>query len=169
VNALNSITLHFEVAMNRRWTTVGTLALLLLASQLLAIRNTPAQDAPKAGKEEKKYRFVSLMIAGKELGKEDLKGMVLVLKGDHGTLLKDDKEILTATSKIDRAKKPWTMDIEITSGDEKGKTMKCILEVKDGRMRVCVGKEGGPRPTEFSSTEENGQILEVLEEIKGKD
>jgi uncharacterized protein (TIGR03067 family) len=152
--------------MNTRWTTAGTLALLLLASQVLVNRDVAAQDAPKAEK-AKKYRFVSLTIAGKELGKDDLKGMVLVIKGDHGTVVKDGKEVLTATSKIDMAKKPWTIDLEITSGEEKGKTLKGIMEMKDGTMRVCF-KEAD-RPTEFSSTEQNGQILEVLEEIKGKE
>jgi hypothetical protein len=66
-------------------------------------------------------------------------------------------------------KKPWTIDLEITKGEGKGKTLKGIMEVKDGLMHVCMGKEDGPRPKEFSSTEENGNILEVLEEIKGKE
>ena len=155
--------------MTTRWTTVGTLALLLLASHLIATRDVAAEDAPKAGKEEKKYRFVSLTVAGKKLPKDELKAMVLVIKGDHGTVFKDGKEMMRATSKVDTDKKPWTIDLKITSGEEKGKTLKGIMEMKDGRMRVCMGKEGGPRPTEFSSTEENGQILEVLQEIKGKE
>ena len=154
--------------MKTCWTTVGTLALMLLASQLVAHRGLAAKDAAKTGKEEKKFRFVSLTIAGKPLEKDDLKDMILVIKGDLGTVFKDGKEVVTATSKIDKGQKPWTIDLTMTSGEKKDITMKGILEMKDSRMRVCMAKEGGPRPTEFSSTEENGQILEVLEEIKGK-
>jgi uncharacterized protein (TIGR03067 family) len=155
--------------MKTRWTTAGTVTLLLLASLFVANTGVAAKDAPKAGKEEKKYRFVALTIAGKKLPRDELKDMVLVIKGDHGTVFKDGKEMMRAISKVDTDKKPWTIDLKITSGEEKGKTLQGIMEMKDGRMRVCMGKEGGPRPTQFSSTEENGQILEVLEEIKGKD
>jgi uncharacterized protein (TIGR03067 family) len=156
--------------MTTRWTTVGTLALALLVSGLLANREATAKDAKKdVEAKEMKFRYVSLTIAGKETPKEDLKGLVLVVKGDLGTVYKDGKKLMSAKAKIDMDKKPWTIDLTETEGKDKGKTMMGIMDMKDGQMRVCMGKEGGARPTEFTSTAENGQILEVLEELKGKE
>ena len=148
--------------MKMRWLVVGILAVLVVVGQLQARKEKPAKEKPKV----MKCKFLSIKVAGKDLPKEDLAGMTLTVTGDEGVVKKGDKVIAKATSKVDMDKKPWTIDLKMTEGNDKGKTFKGIMKVKDGKITVCLGKAGGDRPKEFSSTEDNGHILEVLEEVK---
>jgi uncharacterized protein (TIGR03067 family) len=148
--------------MKMRWMVVGTLAVLVVAGQLLARKEKPKQEAPKV----MKFKFISFKNAGKETPKKDLEDMTLTVTGDKGVVKKGDKVVASATSKVDMTKKPWTIDLKMTSGEEKGKTLLGIMKMKDGTMTICFAKPGADRPTEFSSTKDNEHILEVLEEVK---
>jgi uncharacterized protein (TIGR03067 family) len=148
--------------MKERWMVVGTLALLVVAGQLLADNEKQGKDAPKTTK----YKYLSATNAGEEIPKKELEDWILTTDGAKGVLKKGDKVLVAANYKIDRTKTPWTIDLTITEGEDKGKVVKGILEVKDGTMRGCFGKPGKDRPTEFSSTKENGYFLEVLQEVK---
>jgi uncharacterized protein (TIGR03067 family) len=105
-------------------------------------------------------------VDGKKTPKKDLEDMVLIVKGNKGTIKKGEKVISEATAKMDQSKDPWTIDIKITKGKEKGKTFKGIMKAKDGKLTVCWGAPGKDRPTEFKSKKGSGNILEVYEEIK---
>jgi uncharacterized protein (TIGR03067 family) len=148
--------------MKMRWLVVGTVALLVVAGPLSARKEKPTKEAPK----EMKFAYVSLKVAGKDMPKKDLEGMVLTITGNKGVVKKGDKVLGEAMSKVDKSKKPWTIDLKMTSGKEKDKTYLGIMKMEAGTMTVCMAKEGGERPTEFSSTKDNGQILEVLKEVK---
>jgi uncharacterized protein (TIGR03067 family) len=149
--------------MKTRCLVVGTVALLVLAGQLLS----PAQGQDKEAPKVMKFKFTSLTEAGKKVPKKELAGMVLTVTGNKGVVTKGGKVLFSGTSKMDTDKKPWTIDLKLTGGKDNGKTIKGIMEVKeDGGMRVCFSKPGGKRPTEFSSTAENEQLLEVLEPLK---
>jgi uncharacterized protein (TIGR03067 family) len=147
--------------MKERWMVVGALALLVVAGQLLA-DDKQEKDTPKPTK----YKYLSATNAGEEVPREELKDWVLTITGDKGVLKKGDKVLVAVTFKTDMTKTPWTIDMDITEGEDKGKTVKDFLEIKDGKMRGCFGKAGKDRPTEFSSTKENGHFLEMLEEVK---
>jgi uncharacterized protein (TIGR03067 family) len=141
----------------------GTLALLVLIGQL------QAKEVKKEKPEEKamKFTYVSVVVDGKEMPKEELEGMVLIVKGNKGVVKKGKKILFAGTSKMDMTKTPWTIDVTHTSGKDKGKTMKGIMEMnKDGTMRVCWAPLGKDRPKEFSSKKGSGNILEVVKEVK---
>src|SRR5437016_7850611 len=113
-----------EAAMKARWMVVGTLALLVVAGQLLADKEKPEKDTPK----EMKFKYVSLTVAGEEIPKKALEDMTLTVTGNKGVVKKGDTVLVTATSKMDMTKKPWTIDLEITAGKDKGKTVNDSLE-----------------------------------------
>jgi uncharacterized protein (TIGR03067 family) len=146
--------------MKERWMVVGTLALLVVAGQLLA--DNDKKDAPQT----MKYKYVSFTDAGKEVPKEDIKDWTLTVTGDKAVWMNGAKVIAEATFKSDRTKTPWTVDLNITEGEDKGKMVKGIFEIKDGTMTACSARAGKERPTEFSSTKENGHFLQVLQEVK---
>jgi hypothetical protein len=90
---------------------VGTLALLVIASQVLA--DNKEKDAPK-----KTYKYVSAVNAGEEIPKEELKDWILTTDGTKGTLKKGAEVLLVANYKIDMKERPgrstWTSPKERT-------------------------------------------------------
>jgi uncharacterized protein (TIGR03067 family) len=149
-----------EEAMKSRCTVVGMLALVFVAGQLRA------EDKPQKAAPEMKFKYLSIVIDGKEVPKDELKDMLLVVTGNKGVVKKGKKILFEGTSKLDMDKTPWTIDMKVTAGKEKGKTYKGIMEFKDGKGKVCWGKPDGDRPKEFSSTKGSGHVLEVIEEVK---
>jgi uncharacterized protein (TIGR03067 family) len=143
--------------MKTRWTVFGVAALLLVGTQLRA-------DDTK--KEVMKFKIVSLKVDGKDIPKKDFKDMVLTVTGNKGVLTKAGKVISEATSKMDQSKDPWTIDITITKGENKGKTLKGIMKEKNGKMTVCWGPPDGDRPKDFSCKKGSKRVLEVYEMIK---
>jgi uncharacterized protein (TIGR03067 family) len=148
--------------MKTRWLVVGMVALVVLAGPLSARKEKPKQEAPKV----MKFKYVSVKVAGKDMPKKDLEDMTLTVTGNKGVVKKGDKVLGEGTSKVDMTKKPWTIDLKMTEGKDKGKTLLGIMKAKDKTVTLCLGKAGGERPKEFTSTEDNGNILEVLEEVK---
>jgi uncharacterized protein (TIGR03067 family) len=143
----------------------GVFALLLGGVQVRA-----AKDEAKDEAKEMRYSYVSVVVDGKKLPKKELKDMVLIVKGNKGTVKKGDKVLHEGTSKMNMETTPWEIDIKVTAGEDKGKTIKGIMEMrKNGTMRVCFGKAGGDRPKKFASKKGSGHVLEVLKPIKAKD
>jgi uncharacterized protein (TIGR03067 family) len=140
---------------------VGMLAVVIGAGPLVA-----QKDKPRAERPVMKYKYISIIKDGKEVPKEELKDVILTVTGEKGVIKKGDKVLSEATAKVDTMKTPWTIDLKVTTGEGKGKTFKGIMDMEDGKLRVCWGKPDGARPKEFSSKKGSGQVLEVLEEVK---
>ena len=71
------------------------------------------------------------------------------------------------TIKIDAAKKPATLDFEITAGNDKGKNQVGIYKIDGDTMTICLAQPGvDKRPTDFTSTEDNGHILVTIKRKK---
>ena len=74
------------------------------------------------------------------------------------------------TIKVEPGKKPATIDLAITEGDDKGKSQVGIYKVDGDTITVCLAAPGAKdRPTEFKSTEENGHILATIKRAKKDD
>jgi uncharacterized protein (TIGR03067 family) len=74
------------------------------------------------------------------------------------------------TIKLDPSKKPATIDIAITEGQDKGKDQVGIYKIEGETITVCLAAPGAKdRPTEFRSTEENGFILATIKRGKKDD
>jgi uncharacterized protein (TIGR03067 family) len=71
------------------------------------------------------------------------------------------------TIKLDPAKKPATIDLEITAGNDKGQTQLGLYKIDGETVTFCFARPGvKERPTEFKSTEENGCILVTIKKSK---
>ncbi len=70
------------------------------------------------------------------------------------------------TVKLDRSKKPMTMDITGTEGPNLGKTFLAIYENSDDTLRICYDLSGKARPTEFKTMRETKLFLVTYQREK---
>ncbi|MFO0851014.1 MAG: TIGR03067 domain-containing protein [Gemmataceae bacterium] len=94
------------------------------------------------------------------------KDYVLTLDGDKYEL--DDKGRKDkGTVVVDGSKSPKHLDL--TGGPTsplKGKTIRCIYAVKDGKLTVCYGMDFKTRPAEFKTAKDSKQLLVVYKPKK---
>jgi uncharacterized protein (TIGR03067 family) len=135
----------------------------------LTIGRAGAQD-DTAKKELKKlegtWATVSIEAAGEEVADKDkIKTRKLTTKGDKYTLKVGD-ETVEGTIDINPTKKPKTIDVKPTSGNDKGKTLLGIYELDGDSLKICVAPPGKDRPTAFSTAAEDGKVLVVYKREK---
>jgi uncharacterized protein (TIGR03067 family) len=143
-------------------------ALLIAMTSLAAA----GDDKDKAIKEDRKkyegtWQVVSLEVDGKKTAEEDAKKITVVNERDGKWAIEvEGKVVARGTSEIDPTKKPKTVDLTVTEGDNKGQTALGIYEFKDDTRKVCLAPAGKERPTEFSSKAGSGHILALLKRVK---
>jgi uncharacterized protein (TIGR03067 family) len=143
-------------------------ALLFVVTGLTAA----ADDKDKAIKEDRKkyegtWQVVSLEVNGNKSAEEDAKKITVVNEADGKWAIEvEGKVVARGTSEIDPTKKPKTVDLTMTEGEDKGKTSLGIYEFGEDSRKVCLAPAGKARPAEFSSTAANGHVLAVLKRMK---
>jgi uncharacterized protein (TIGR03067 family) len=118
-----------------------------------------AADDPKKG-DTKKGDLGALQgswqcIAGENDGEpaaaDDVKTYQLIVKDDIYTIKMKGKEVEQGTLKLDPTKKPKTIDVKITVGEDKGKSQLGIYELDKDSFKVCFAQPGKERPKELTS------------------
>ena len=80
--------------------------------------------------------------------------MTVTITGSNYVQALNGQVVEKGSFKIDEAKKPMTMDITITEGDNAGKTQFGVFEVKGTTMTGKMGEPGATtRPTDFTIAE----------------
>jgi uncharacterized protein (TIGR03067 family) len=150
---------------------VMALAILLAGSGLLIVASDARDEAIKRELKamEGAWRPVSVEVDGQKAPEEALKESV-VTRDAAGKVVgrRGAKVVLEGTvKKIDPTKKPKTIDTEVTEGENKGRTILGIYEVKDDTLRICVALPGkGERPTEFSAKAGSGCAFMIYKREK---
>ena len=80
----------------------------------------------------------------------------LVIEGDKFRIVRDGRDHIKGTVKVDAAAKPATMDLTITEAagdDAAGKTSLGIYELSGDELKWCSAHPGAPdRPTSFDTS-----------------
>jgi RNA polymerase sigma factor (sigma-70 family) len=103
--------------------------------------------------------LVEVTDAGKVISAEDIKAknFEMVITGDKLTLpIRDDAK--QVAYKLDPSKKPKEIDLSI----EEGQTAKGIYSLEGSKLKLCVERAGGERPTEFAAPKDSDRVLMVL-------
>lgn len=150
-----------------------TLAMTCLALGLLFATSGSALAADDAKEQaikqdtknlEGSWRMVSVEVNGKKLSEEDIKNapdMKLVFKGNTGSIHSKNTVLSEGTFTIDPTKKPKTLDLKITKGQNNGKTSLAIYELEGDTLKACwtLFAVDRKRPEEFATKPDAGLLL----------
>jgi uncharacterized protein (TIGR03067 family) len=145
------------------WTILALGGLVAAAGLLSA-----ADDKDDAIKKELKriegtWEVVSMEQNGQQLPLPDKK-MLATFMGNKYVMKIGDQVVQEGEGKIDPTQQPRTLDVKVTSGDDKGQSMLGIYELKSDQIRACVAAPGKKRPTKFTS--KNDQMLITYKRVK---
>jgi uncharacterized protein (TIGR03067 family) len=136
---------------------------------VLAVASVGLCADPKEPKADKAlngpWTAESAVMAGKELPREELKSMHLVLTQGKYTLKHGD-QVGEGTYKVDESEVPKTITFVATSGPHKGKTMLGIYELEKGTLKLCIDMTGKAHPAKFESKPDTQSFLATYERQK---
>ena len=114
------------------------------------------------------WQYESMQVGGDPPfgGIKEIAKMTLAIKGDIYTIKSQDKVLGLMVLKIDPGKSPKTIDLTVSDGADKGKTVPGIYHFEEDSLKICVSNTGYKRPTEFSSNSVNGHILITFKRVK---
>ena len=101
-----------------------------------------------------------MLMGGKPAPQAEMDQIRLVFAGTKLTV-QDGKKSMDGSFKIDPAKKPRQIDLNL-----EGKTIEGIYAFRDGKLKICINEPGQPRPTEFKSPEGSKTVLILLKRAK---
>jgi uncharacterized protein (TIGR03067 family) len=139
--------------------------LLVAVGLLLAADDAKDEVKKELARFEGTWKWVVLEAEKTKLSEEELKHPRLKIMGDKFTVT-EESGTFSGTFKVDPSKKPKTIDVTVTDGQDKGKTYLGIYELEGDTYKVCVDPEGKNRPTEFAIKPGSGHVLEVLKREK---
>ena len=133
----------------------------------------PAKDAKDTKDDIKSFggdwSFTSWEMGGQTLPKEALDLAKWSVKGDKYKFGMGEMEE-EGTIKLDTSKKPATIDLAITSGNDSGKDQVGIYKIDGDTITICLARPGlADRPKEFKTNDENGHILVTIKRNKKDD
>jgi uncharacterized protein (TIGR03067 family) len=147
-----------------RW---QALMMVLIAGQLIAVAG-PQDDAAK--KELKTFQGTWVLVSAVRDGKKpsDEKGIKLIITGTKYSLTQESSAVIghRGTFLLDPAMKPKATDVTVTDGPDKGKIFLGIYELSSDDYKVCFASVGKDRPTEFSSKQGSGNLLQIWKREK---
>jgi uncharacterized protein (TIGR03067 family) len=137
------------------WLLIGLGILLLVTSgKDMAARELDALQGT--------WRFVAVEAEGARVVEEVVCASRLVVTGDRFELFTPDA-VHAGVIRLDPSRSPRLIDIEYTSGPERGKWALGIYSLGDRELWVCIGLPERDRPTAFSTAPGSGHLLEYLE------
>jgi uncharacterized protein (TIGR03067 family) len=140
---------------------LATVALSLIAA------DAPKNDAKKEITQlEGEWSMVSGIADGQPMPEQMVKTMRRVAKDGMTTVTTDDQIFMKAKFTIDPAKKPKTIDYQMTDGPTKGKTQLGIYQIEGDTVKFCFAKPDQARPTDFTSKPGSGWTSSVWKREK---
>ena len=147
---------------------IPTALLVCLAGFTISSARADEKDAvtKDLAQMQGEWVMVSGSADGQPMPDPMVKQMKRVCKGEEVTTTMGGRLYFKAKIAISPAKKPKTIDYQMTEGLTKGKTQLGIYEVEGDTLKACFGKPGDERPADFTSKPGDGRTLSVWKRQK---
>jgi uncharacterized protein (TIGR03067 family) len=153
--------------MKSRFSLAAILVIVAVQPVLTAPR--PKADKDDLVKFEGAWVFTSWEHYGRGLDEDSRQSAKWLVKGDKYKFEIDGVEE-EGTVKLDPSQKVATIDLAITEGNDKGKEQVGIYKVDGDTITMCFARPGvKERPTDFTSTADNSNILVTIKKQKKDD
>ena len=128
-----------------------------------------AADSPETAKQEKErmqgtWRVEQARRGGKK--EPALDKATVTIDGDDFISRAGDTVLTRGTLTIDGTKNPKTIDLLYTEGDQKGKQMRGIYNLKGATWALLFSDIGEERPTSLEKEAEKGYLSLILKAVK---
>jgi uncharacterized protein (TIGR03067 family) len=133
-----------------------TFALAALAAGL-ALADLKEEVAALSGT----WSLVSTEANGDKPPEEIIDSFKMIITADRLTI-KVKGRAVASSYKLYFDKKPKGIDLTTLDGPQKGAVKSGIYEVAGDELKLCISKEGRPRPKEFSGKKGSEQVIFVL-------
>ncbi len=142
--------------------------LLILALGLLAA-DEKGGDADRPTKAvEGTWQLTSIEANGQKTGGDSAPDVQMVIKGDTYKQIEMGTETEQGRFKLDASASPRTIDLDIRTGDDKGKKQLGIYKVQGDTLTLCLAPAGGTdRPKAFDAPQGSNFGLIVFKRKKG--
>jgi len=148
-----------------------THGLMFLVVGLVPAADDAKGDAPKneMAQLQGTWRVVAEVRDGMKSPPQRFQDVTVTYEADGKfTVQKGGQTIAQGTSTLDTSKQPKAIDIRYTEGEQKGKTLQAIYEVKGDTRRTCVAPPGRGRPKAFAAPPGSGYSVIVYQREKSK-
>ena len=115
-----------------------------------------------------RWKFVAIVVAGESIDAKHFATGEVTVTGDE-RILRDGGVIRgRAKYKVDATKTPKTIDLEVSEGPFKGRTLKGVYEFKGDELTINVALEGDERPTDFKCEKGSNRLLQKFQRLPEK-
>jgi uncharacterized protein (TIGR03067 family) len=111
-------------------------------------------------------RGAAFIINGRALPPARAKALRLRTNKRQFALQFGNRTLLSGLLRLDPSRTPKRIDMLLTSGQARGRTVKGILDVNGDVLRICYALPGRPRPTTFRSGPGSGNRLLILRRVQ---
>lgn len=139
---------------------------LLLVGVVVAAPAPAAEKSKDADVLQDTWEVMEFVVNGKALSDKERAGLTITIKGDRLSLVGGPEERLFRF-RLDGAKQPRAIDIEVLEGVHKGKTGQGIYQLTGDTLQLVLPNgESKERPGEFKSPEGKNLALFTLKRKK---
>jgi uncharacterized protein (TIGR03067 family) len=107
------------------------------------------------------WTVASLESEGTELPEEEISKLVLTIKDNAYTLVKEGEQQDAGHLTVEPSRQPKQMDVRPGNDPEHGRMLPAIYELKGDTFRFCCAIKDADRPTKFATKPDSGHILVV--------
>jgi uncharacterized protein (TIGR03067 family) len=141
------------------------LPLFAAALAAFTVASVSAQNVAAEKQLKGTWALVSATHGGMRVPEDKIGKAAVTFDGDTMTMTEGESK-KTAKYKLDTTKSPHLIDIHPQGGNDAGKVVRGLYEVKGDTLQLCFGRPDEARPTAIATKEGDRTVLAEFKKVK---